>query len=428
MRLQRDDRGAVAILVAIVAVTLFITAALVIDLGLARDTRRQSQNASDASALAAANVLYPVSGTCDEPNDVSGTTTAPCWTDAAKAAKAYAEQNFGTTDWGKCATLTPPTDYFAYGTYPKCITFNANPATTGAKPDKVSVVMPPRNVKTGLGVLADVNEISVGSAAKARVDEGQSVKCGLCFLGPIATTKFNASVSPGGIAVNGSVKMSGNGSEWDATTIGYVVEFDPNNKITHTGDLVSIPLPGFEDPWKDDTRFPLAIPTGPIHPAGTNPCTAGPGVYTAWEFKNACTFAQGGLYVVTGAWTWKNVKVTADKGVTIYATGPNGYVDTKNGDLILVAPSSGPLAGLGIVYDRNNSRPLLLQGNGSGSITGAIYAPASNWDYNGGSDLSVVKGPIILKSMTGNGTTGVKVTNSVDAEVFKIPGAIGLEE
>ena len=76
--------------------------------------------------------------------------------------------------------------------------------------------------------------------------------------------------------------------------------------------------------------------------------------------------------------------------------------------------------------DRDNTKPLLLQGNGLSQITGAIYAPASNWDYNGTSDLNVVKGPVIVKSMTGNGTTGVKITESVDAEVFKVPGDIGL--
>ena len=55
----RDEQGAIAILVAMTSVVLFIIAAMVVDLGLARDTRRQSQNAADASALAAANALYP---------------------------------------------------------------------------------------------------------------------------------------------------------------------------------------------------------------------------------------------------------------------------------------------------------------------------------------------------------------------------------
>ena len=81
---------------------------------------------------------------------------------------------------------------------------------------------------------------------------------------------------------------------------------------------------------------------------------------------------------------------------------------------------------LGISYDRQS--PLLLQGNGSSQITGAIYAPASTWDYNGNSDVNVTGGPVILKSMTGNGTTGVRILNGLDAEVLKLPGDIGLDE
>ena len=56
------ERGAVAVLVAICFTVFVLLVALVVDLGLARDTRRVSQNAADASALAGANSLYPAAG------------------------------------------------------------------------------------------------------------------------------------------------------------------------------------------------------------------------------------------------------------------------------------------------------------------------------------------------------------------------------
>ena len=59
---SRDEQGAVAVMVSIVAVVLFVIAAMVVDLGLARDTRRQSQNTADAAALAAGNKLYDATG------------------------------------------------------------------------------------------------------------------------------------------------------------------------------------------------------------------------------------------------------------------------------------------------------------------------------------------------------------------------------
>ena len=50
----RDEQGAVAILTALVMVVLMLFVAIVVDLGMARDVRRQSQNAGDAAALAGA--------------------------------------------------------------------------------------------------------------------------------------------------------------------------------------------------------------------------------------------------------------------------------------------------------------------------------------------------------------------------------------
>ena len=91
---RRDEDGAIAILVAIVTCfVLFGLAALVVDLGLARDTKQASQIASDASALAAATALYP---------DATG---VPNFTAAVTAAKSYAQKNFGvdpTTGWSGC--------------------------------------------------------------------------------------------------------------------------------------------------------------------------------------------------------------------------------------------------------------------------------------------------------------------------------------
>ena len=105
----RDERGAVAVVVALLVTVLVIMVALVVDLGLARDTRRASQNAADASALAGANALYPVAG-C-----VGGLAT-PCTADAISAVKSYALDNFGVSaaDWSGC-TATLPSGYVAQG-------------------------------------------------------------------------------------------------------------------------------------------------------------------------------------------------------------------------------------------------------------------------------------------------------------------------
>ena len=55
---RTDETGAVAVLVAVLSLVLFGLAALVVDLGMARDTRRMAQNTADSAALAAGNVIY----------------------------------------------------------------------------------------------------------------------------------------------------------------------------------------------------------------------------------------------------------------------------------------------------------------------------------------------------------------------------------
>ena len=110
---QRSDHGAVAVVTAIMAVMLFVIAALVVDLGIARDSRRQAQNTADAAALAAANALYGTTAPrLNQPGDFAA---------AIDAAKAYAAENYGTTDaeWSSCVAADP-LGYVAPGTGTNC--------------------------------------------------------------------------------------------------------------------------------------------------------------------------------------------------------------------------------------------------------------------------------------------------------------------
>jgi hypothetical protein len=92
---RRDDRGTVAVLVTILMTTLLGVAALVVDVGVARDRSRQAQAAVDSAALAAAIVMLRNDG-------------QPAARDAAKA---YLRANFRTpedrkdeiaADWDAC--------------------------------------------------------------------------------------------------------------------------------------------------------------------------------------------------------------------------------------------------------------------------------------------------------------------------------------
>jgi hypothetical protein len=265
-------------MVAILAMVLFLIAGLVVDLGLARDTRRQSQNASDASALAAINVLYPA-GTCQPPSGGA----PPCIADAVGAAKDYAADNFQVTDsdWADCPA--PPSGFHVSPGTPTCISFDDL-----AAPTKVWVVMPTRDVKTGFGSLAGVSEVPVSSRARAVVIPGGRASCGLCLLGTGTHYIQNGDIAVSGTSVqtngnldtqqnNGHVTVTGGTVKVQGTSTGNISPA----ALTGSGPLVD-PLAYLELPGPANSYFGIATSLK------TNICSQGPGFYRNPSVANNC--------------------------------------------------------------------------------------------------------------------------------------------
>lgn len=91
---SRDDRGAVALLVAILAVFLIGLSAFVVDLGSAYVSNRNLQKAADAGALAGAQSLSKATGTCDSVRTNSVAVTA-----AKAVAVQVAKSNYPDASW-----------------------------------------------------------------------------------------------------------------------------------------------------------------------------------------------------------------------------------------------------------------------------------------------------------------------------------------
>ena len=418
-----DEQGAVAILTAFLMVGLMILAAIVVDLGYARDVRRQSQNASDAASLAGANMLYPASGFCvPPPVGVGG--AEPCITDAVTAVKSYALNNFQVSDWTlpPCPTAVIPSGYYAPDSSNRCILLdNATP------PTRVLVQMPTRTTATFFGSFAGRPSISVGSSAQALTKA--AVRCSLCFLGDVDAGNGDLTVEGGSIAVGGSVTVSSHNSVWNATSIGIVGAWDP--VVDHGSSPVNAILP-FSDPLAS-----MSLPlntfglTAKTDPCGATTATGGSGLYGSLSVANGdtCNLLPG-LYVISGTWTLGNLSFLRGTGVTLYVKGPLGYLHFKNGDAIFSAPTTAPLtgvpaengvpAGYSIIYDRDNHNALELQGNGTTLITGAVYAPGSKLDFNGTTCFGFDGGPFVLGSAYTNGNTScVKVTHAKSTIVTK---------
>ena len=88
---RRNERGATAAIVGLLAIGLFVLSGFTVDFGQAFMAKRNLQKAADAGALAAAQVLSRAEGTCEE--IASGSEAEQARDDAAEAADDYRAAN-----------------------------------------------------------------------------------------------------------------------------------------------------------------------------------------------------------------------------------------------------------------------------------------------------------------------------------------------
>lgn len=449
---RRGERGGIALMTGLLASALLVTCALVVDMGLARDTRRDSQNASDASALAAANALYPDSDTCSNALDVA----PPCFNDAVDAAKSYAAVNFDVTDaeWNDC---TDPEKFYVLPGSTECVSFTGDSLLSVLPPDpsKVRVLMPFRDVDVRFGAATEIERVRVDSDARASVDAGLTVDCALCFLGPFDSGNADYNVFGGSIAFNDDVTFTGGGTAHITASDGGIFvagsyeqpeNFSPAVEATTSFDdpLAGMGLPAGKAGLTTKTGAPCDTTTKEKGKTVSTPGD-GPGIYGDYALDGTCDLAPG-LYIITGQWSLKNNDLLTNQagGVTLYFTcgtpaaplacssagQAGGQLFGKNGDIDLTARTTDPVAGFAVVYDRNNTSTVQLQGNGVGTINGGLYAKSAALEFNGSSDFVFNGGPVVANGIVkGNGTgSGVDIYEASSLTVNELPGDIALDE
>lgn len=429
-RAPRDDAGAIAVLFAICSMVLFLIAALVVDLGLARDVRRQSQNASDASALAAGNVLYP---------DRSG---RPDFAAAVAAAEQYAAANMGTTatDWQTCTDPARPTGYYVVPGTTACISFDER-----ISPTRVRVKLPDSVVKTSLGGVAGVQEVDVDSMAEANVYAWDRANCGVCIVGTGTDDLQNGNlqVTNANLRANGSANQENNGS---VKVINGNIGVAGTASGSHYNPTVDEHQPAIADPLRNYT-LPVLPPDPAIYKTG--PCTNGPGIYGNLNLsgQSSCTL-QPGIYYITGTWSISGqAKMDATSGVTLYfvcSTRTNGVdvpracatsgeaggqLDASGtGGLAIHAPTTGPTQGITILYDRHNTSTLVFTGQGTqDSMVGTVYALSGKFRFNGNGSGQMMDTLIIVDYLDFNGNPSLLNTTYTpenNAPIIPVPLAL----
>jgi len=381
---SRRDQGAVAVVTALLVSAVFIgLTALVVDLGMARDTRRQAQNASDASALAAGNVLYTQYGIVD-------------FTSAISAAKSYAASNYGVSDWTNCTDGSALT--YRPDAPDTCISFDSDTA-----PTTVRVKVPIRQVNTPFAQIWGPGHSTVPVSAAAQIQvvpQGLAV-CGLCVIGTGAHDIQNGSIVVNGAdaAVNGVLSSNPRGGIVISTSGGQI---DLTQPSPPTGSGTYVPTPLLSQPTVPDPLAGLIMPDYSSLVAKSNSCTGGSGIYVSLTV-NCSPAMLPGLYVLTGNTNMNGSDAIVGTGVTLYtvcstagvpracnSTGEVGGTISMAGNqtLSITAPVSGPtaghpeVAGLAIVADRNNTATFSLRGNGTTS-SGTIYLSSGTVDFRG---------------------------------------------
>lgn len=425
-RLRRREDGAVTTIAVLLISMVFIgLCALVVDLGMARDTRRQAQNAADASALAAGNVLY-LTGVAN----IAGATAA---------AKSYALSNYGVPpgDWAGCTDGSK----LAHSPDTPCISFN-----NASIPTAVRVNIPVRQVSTPFAQIWGVSTVPVSAAARINLVAGPA-ECGLCLVGSGSHDLQNGEISITGadVAINGSLSAGPNGSITVISVSGGSIDLQGNLANVHNNTDFT-PAPTLNQPPVPDPLASLSMPDYSalsIPGATVNSCPGVPGIY---DRLVACGGAgmTPGLYVLTGTTAMSGNEVIVANGVTLYllcgtpaapaacAAGQSGgsLQMTGNAVLSITAPTSGPTPGttqgtkgLAIVADRNNTATHTFRGNGTQANSGTIYALSGTLDMRGNGAVNNTDSLVVVKDLSFSGSNAAFQSSYTQAANVEIPAS-----
>jgi hypothetical protein len=273
-------------------------------------------------------------------------------------------------------------------------------------------------------LLGGSGTITTAGTAAAAYSVGGGI-CALCVLGDVNTNNTNFTVTGGDIYVDGNVSVNPQ-SIWTASNSITISGTSNLSQSKATPDWTN--GPHIVDPFAGVT-----LPSSPyagLNPKSGSPCgSAGPGIYGTVALPNGTCVLQGGAYVITGTWSAKNNTLLTSNGqpVTLFFAGPSGQLDLKNGAIDnMPAPTTTPLpsgfpstwpTGFVIIYARDNTSPLALQGNGGTTpdLTGNVYALKSTTTFNGNSCFTASGGAVVIGGVSTVGNSCLQVLDAKNA-------------
>jgi Flp pilus assembly protein TadG len=376
MKHRTRERGQVLPLVAISIAVLLGFAGMAIDVGYLEYQQRQQQNATDAAAIGGAQQL--IYAGCSNSQTVA-TTAAD--NDAA-------------------------TNGYTNGTNDVVVKVN-NPPSSGPYASNncsVQVQITNQNTQTFFMKLFGHANVTESTQAVATV-ESNNDGC-IYLLNPSAYSGFNGGTvdAPAcGIVMNGSANF--NAGTITAPSIGYAGSTpnygDPDFTDAHPQKM--LPL---SDPCPEIAGCAYLAANPPTIPGncqtvntnGVSPYTLAPGCYSGLNLDNSVVnMSPGGLYIITGNINTNGATINGS-GVTLYVT--DGATANFDGASVnLSPPTTGNYAG--VLYYQVPSDTAGPNFNGpTSNLSGLLYAPGANVNFNGGSGNYVV---MVFGSLNLNG-------------------------
>jgi hypothetical protein len=392
-----SQRGAVAILVALLLPALLGLMALAIDVGYVLARRNHMQVAADSAALLAASAR--------QHGEDIGTATAMA--------------HIGTTANG-----------FQNNINSTLVTVNIPPGGNQSfaadnRYVRVSLTQP---VQAFLAWIFGVTHTTTSAIAIA----GPASSAGPCLLtlGQSGAGAFsvagNATVTAShcGIYINSNhaaaLQISGNAT-LTATPIQIVGGYSANGNVTispvttdasaSTDPYASLPMPAFggctfnnySKTGNGNVTLSAGTYCGGITLSGDLGVTFSPGVYV---LQGGGLSLSGKLSPITGA------------GVTFYNSGisssyPYSGLD-MSGNLVLnlSAPTTGTYAGMLFMQNPLNTKTANMVGNAGATLAGNFYFPKNNLNLSGNTGTSIPMGAVIAQKVSVSGNTQLNMTNA----------------
>jgi Flp pilus assembly protein TadG len=371
----RDECGQAVVIGVVSLMAVLPCVGLAIDVGQFRFEQQRMQSAVDAAALAGAIEVSNCAG------------TANCAALQTAAQQALVENGFtGSTLKKQCAAAATGLTLIV-NNGPCSLGSTSGDPNYGNTSYVEALLSGPTN--TFFANLVGIHTIRISVRAEAYVAPS------FCLF---TSTSNTTSSGPQGILLNGGTLSancgviddsgssgalaSDSGATFNSTKFDVHGGWSPNNGGAFTSTPVTA-MPAVSDPLSYLTPpTPGSCTSQTV--AGTGSTTLNPGTFCSGFNLNSGTTVSlnPGTYIIEGGVNAGTSTTLKGTGVTLYFTG-SGQLQMNSGSTAqLVAPTTGGLGGILIWEASSDSNAMILNGNTSAELQGAVYLPAAQLTIN----------------------------------------------